>query len=460
MNHNIDQSSGRFTSLRRVTHTQNLPHMGQRIVKTAVAVFLCLVVYILRGYQGMVTQSTVAAIICMQPFHTDALTAAFNRVVGTLVGAAWGLLFLLILDSIPLLSVNMPVVYLSMSVGVALSLYCCVVLRKSDSAALAAIVFICIVVGYPNLEQPLIQTADRIIDTVIGIAVAVSVDSLHLPREKHPEYVFFIHLQDLVQDRFTTVASSVLVMLNRLSGEGANICLISKWAPAFLLSQMGLVKLRLPVIVMDGAAIYDIDSGNYMDVAALSPSSTAYLCRTLEEMGLCYQIYAVRERTMVIYRRGTSNWAEEKEYQMMKRSPYRNYMEGNCSDDDHITFIRVLASVVQMDLLEEQLRNRIPKDMCRIVRRKQPRLDGYCGLYFYAPEATVENRKKTLLKCAEERYQKSLPKGTEAKPLEVFHVTPSHMDYIPERDVLGLLARVRHIYSPIDLKKLLPHREK
>ena len=46
-----------------------LPPLGQRIVKTAVAVFLCLLYYWLRGYRGqdMPTEAALTAIICMQP---------------------------------------------------------------------------------------------------------------------------------------------------------------------------------------------------------------------------------------------------------------------------------------------------------------------------------------------------------------------------------------------------------
>lgn len=71
-----------------------LPPIGQRLIKTAVAVFLCLVIYILRGYQGMVVQSAIAAIICMQPYADSSKRVAVNRVISTVMGGLWGLLFL------------------------------------------------------------------------------------------------------------------------------------------------------------------------------------------------------------------------------------------------------------------------------------------------------------------------------------------------------------------------------
>ena len=43
---------------------RNLPHLGQRILKTGIAVFLCLVIYHLLGYRGD-TMPTEAATVRM-----------------------------------------------------------------------------------------------------------------------------------------------------------------------------------------------------------------------------------------------------------------------------------------------------------------------------------------------------------------------------------------------------------
>ena len=81
----------------------HLPHVGQRITKTTFAVFLCLIIYYLRGYQGesMPTEAMITAIICMQPYVRDSRDYALNRLAGTLIGAGWGLLFLLLLLVFP-----------------------------------------------------------------------------------------------------------------------------------------------------------------------------------------------------------------------------------------------------------------------------------------------------------------------------------------------------------------------
>ena len=148
----------------------HLPHVGQRITKTTVAVFLCLIIYYLRGYQGesMPTEAMITAIICMQPYVRDSRDYALNRLAGTLIGAGWGLLFLLLLLVFPSMGSNMPLLYARMALGVLVSLYTAVAVRKPDTASLAAIVFLCVVISFPDISPTLAVSRITRIDTILS----------------------------------------------------------------------------------------------------------------------------------------------------------------------------------------------------------------------------------------------------------------------------------------------------
>ena len=95
------------------------PRLGQRIVKTSVAVFLCLLFYYLRGYSGrdMPTEAAITAIICMQPYVRGTRDYALSRFAGTLLGAGCGLLFLFLLLLFPVLGQNLLVLYALMALA-------------------------------------------------------------------------------------------------------------------------------------------------------------------------------------------------------------------------------------------------------------------------------------------------------------------------------------------------------
>lgn len=214
---------------------RHLPLIGQRIIKTSVAVFICLLIYALRGYEGqdMRAESAIAAIICMQPYISSSREYALNRIAGSLIGAGWGLLFLILLYHFPVLGENRIILFLLMAVGVMLSLYTSVLVHKTDSSALSAIIFLWLVICYPDIDSPVLLTFNRLLDMLIGILAAIAVNAFHLPRTKNPHYVFFVRTKDLIPDRFSRISPAVLFKLNSLHRDGARICLISEHAPAF-----------------------------------------------------------------------------------------------------------------------------------------------------------------------------------------------------------------------------------
>ncbi|MGD9475244.1 MAG: aromatic acid exporter family protein, partial [Eubacteriaceae bacterium] len=71
-----------------------MPKIGMRTFKTFVAVYLCFLIYILRGQEGSPFYSSIAAILCMQPYVQNSLNVALNRTIGTLMGGTMGLMFL------------------------------------------------------------------------------------------------------------------------------------------------------------------------------------------------------------------------------------------------------------------------------------------------------------------------------------------------------------------------------
>ena len=426
-----------------------LPPLGHRIIKTATAVFVCLLIHMLSGYRGSPSQAAVAAIICMQPYADDSKTYAFDRVFGTILGSAWGFAYLLLMRLLPVLSHSMALAYLIMSAFVLLSIYSTVVIRKPTIASLVAIAFLCMVENYPEVDITFGEALGRLLYTVIGTAVAVIVNVSHLPRRKHPEKLFFVRTMDLTPDRYAQIPSSVHITLDRLYGDGAKICLVSRWAPAFVISQMGLMDISIPMIVMDGAAMYDPQNNGYLEVAEIPKENAERLAGIIHGFDSFCSIYTVHDRSLCIYRCGTPNEAERREYEIMRRSPYRNYMEGSYRDEDRIAFMRVIDTPGRIDELAYLVQSVLPPGMFRMELREEAQFPDYMGLYFYDAEATVAAMKEKVLEHVEEKC------GEKLEPKDIL---PKLSRYTPEHDAMLLLGRLKAIYEPVDL--LAPFRRK
>ncbi|MBQ3481946.1 MAG: FUSC family protein [Oscillospiraceae bacterium] len=417
-----------------------LPHLGQRIVKTTVAVFLCLLFYYLRGYRGqdMPTEAAITAILCMQPYVRDTGAYALNRFVGTLIGAFWGLLLLLLLNDFPSLGASVLLLYAMMAVGVLLSLYSAVLVRTPDASGLASIVFLCIVISFPDVEAPLRQAAHRILGVFVGTAVATAVNVFRLPRRKRPEQVFFLRMKDLAPDRFTHLSGTALMQLNYLYGDGAKICLMSEHAPAFFALQMSGVKLSAPLIVMDGAAVYDANENRYLQALTIPPEDSAPVRERLAALGVSFFIYTIHNDKACVFHNGEYREEERVVLERMRRSPYRSYLEGEIYDPAEIVYLKIIAPYGRIEEIEHSLRAVLPRGRLRRVVRPQQGGDDLAALYIYAHGATMEQAQRRLMETLREEEPSLVPVSVRLRA-----------PYRSERDAIHLLHLVGSAYEPL-----------
>ena len=416
-----------------------LPHLGQRIVKTTVAVFLCLMFYYLRGYRGqdMPTEAAITAIICMQPYVRDTGSYAVNRFVGTLIGAFWGLLLLLLLNDFPSLGQSVLLLYAMMALGVLLSLYSAVLVRMPDAAGLASIVFLCIVIAFPDIEAPLRQAAHRILDVFVGTTVATVVNVFRLPRAKRRDLMFFVRTRELAPDRFSHMPPTALMQLNYLYQDGARISLMSEHAPAFFALQMSGVRLSAPLVVMDGAAIYDANENRYLQAVTIPPEDSSPVRARLEALGLSYFTYTIHNDKTCVFHSGDYRGEETIVLERMRRSPYRSYLEGEIYEPGEIVYFKIIAPRAQIGEIEYSLRTVLPKGRLRRVVRPQQGGEDLAALYIYAHGATMEQAQKRLVEMLREQ-------GESLTPVSVRLRAP----YRSERDAIHLLHLVGNAYEP------------
>lgn len=420
----------------------HLPPFGQRILKTGIAVFICLVIYALRGYEGqeMRAEAAIAAIICMQPYVSSTRHYAVNRITGSLIGAGWGLLLLLLLYNYPVLGEQKIILYILMSVGVMLSLYTSVVFHKTESSALAAIIFLWLVITYPDVDEPFLRTLNRLLDLLTGILATVLVNSFRLPRTRNGEYLFFVRAKDLVPDRFSQLSPTAMFRLNSLYRDGARICLISEHAPAFFALQMSAAHPNVPIIVMDGAAIFQMSENTYLHMETIPPEDSAAVMSQLDAQSVSYFIYTIHNDRTRIFHHGEMREEERVIYQRMRRSPYRDYFEGEIYHPDEIVSLKIIVRNDKIDELESRILPLLPAEGIRWQRRKQAGSPDLCALYIYSARATVENAREYVTGLLRENDPGLVP----------MDIHPRH-SYRTEYDALYMLHTIERLYEPVGI---------
>lgn len=168
-----------------VEKIQKLPHPGLRNIKTAIAASFCLLIYHLLGREDGVVLACIAVFICMQDSVDKTWKMGIDRAYGALLGGLLGVL----VGFTQAAQQQIIVTIMAAFFGIVLLIFLCNLLKISGSIVMGLSTFVIIVFGQGTVYgyAPWFLAVNRTVDTLVGIAVAVCINTfLFRPRpEKH-----------------------------------------------------------------------------------------------------------------------------------------------------------------------------------------------------------------------------------------------------------------------------------
>ncbi len=159
-----------------------LPKLGMRTVKTGICVLICIALYYISG--GFISNYTaIVAIVCLQNTIQNSLQVARDRGLGTAIGGAFGLLILSVLG-VPISHSFNVMLLICIPIALILLIYLCNIIRIQSTIVIASIVFISIFINQNTQMSPFVFALTRIMDTLIGIGVAMLVNIYIVPAKE------------------------------------------------------------------------------------------------------------------------------------------------------------------------------------------------------------------------------------------------------------------------------------
>ena len=257
---------------------------GQRILRSVISVWLCILVYFARGMRGEPFYSIIAALQCVQPYSSNMLSEGKDRIIGTLIGALWG--------SVVLFAELLPVgggfqtaviYYLLLGIFTGVVIYSTVLLGISQYALFSAVVFLGIAMYHIEDANPYVHVFNRTMDTIIGVGIAIAVNTVHLPRVRDRSTLFVSGIDYVLFREDRQLSPYTAVELNRFLQEGIRFTVSTRQTPATVREILAGISFHLPIIVMDGAALYDLNTMNYVRTVKIEPALVEQITEFLHE---------------------------------------------------------------------------------------------------------------------------------------------------------------------------------
>lgn len=365
----------------------HFPRIGARIVKSAFAVALCLFIYHLFGQEGIPFFLVIAALQGLQPYQREVKEIAVRNVIGTLIGACCSLVILLANRYILIpVDASHAWFHILVTLGVATALYSSVVLDHGDSAYFSAVVYLCIIMVDMDNQSPMLYVMQRLVETLCGIGIGMAVNEIHVPRRKVKDTLFVAALDDVLHSESSILPEYSKVELNRLLDDGVRLSVITQHSSASFWQAAGSIRFKMPVILLDGAVMYNPEEKRYLLKNELSYGEAIRIMRVLDDPELTLLQSTIVDNSVLIFRQEISESCKDA-YEDLRRTPYRNFIHTPLPEYLNPIYVFCMGTEERLDAACEKLKAEGIYDQYKILRYKFLHHEGLGFLRIFSKSA-------------------------------------------------------------------------
>lgn len=415
---------------------KRMPRVGMRIIKSCVGVLLGFLIYFLRGQHGTPFYTALSVLWCMRPHTEEMKTMAIQRSIGTFIGGLYGLVLLLMTTYSPL--GDMPfMTYCIIALFIVPIIYTTLVIKRKNASYFACVVFLSVTVIHMEDSNPYLFVLNRVVDTLIGIFVALAVNSFRLPCRKQEDVLFVSGMDDALLTHANTMSDYSRVELNRMLDDGAKFTVATMRTPATLVENLRGIRIQLPVIAMDGAAIFDIRDNRYLKTIPIQNACAHRLADWLEAKGLSAFANVIHDDRWEIYYDELQNKAQKAIYQKLRRSPYRNYMRESVPANRSVLYFLLVEKEDVVRRVYEYLSAQDWMERCQMTILPDTDYPNYRQLRICNARATRENMIQELADMLE--LKKTVVFSSEAPTADILVKNP---------DSNQVVKQLKRLYEP------------
>ncbi|MGL5676373.1 MAG: Cof-type HAD-IIB family hydrolase [Cellulosilyticaceae bacterium] len=142
------------------------------------------------------------------------------------------------------------------------------------------------------------------------------------------------------------VSDTTTALLNASIRAGALFTVATARTPATVVPLLEAVELKLPIIVMNGSFIYDIEAKKYIYTTSMPYEQVLQVIDIVEKEGKQLFVYTLKDHMLTVYYKGFNNEEEKLFYEERKALELKKFMKVT---DYHLTKEHQIGHMVMID---------------------------------------------------------------------------------------------------------------
>lgn len=360
--------------------------IGKRIIKTMIAVWISISIYILlllldrlvgidkskwSAPSNMYTPffAGIAAVYAMHADRNSSFKQAKIRSLGSIIGGYFGMLITLIgefllINCLDLKEINYPLFtlcyYLIVSLGIIPLIIIVISVKQSTATFITCLTYLSVTISIRNGGMPVFQFAtNRVLSTLVGVAVSLGVNSFSLIKRNN-KILFASSIDNNFLDSNFLLSTYVKYKLNDMYYNKIPLVFMTTRTLSSLEYIFNDVNVIAPMVVMNGASLYDFQTKKYDEVCTIDIECRKIIDDTLYALGMQSFKYSIYDNNLHAYHDQLINEGEKMYYNVRLEKGNDDFVRGLVPDDINVSLYVIVDKEDKINELVNEL-NKNPK---------------------------------------------------------------------------------------------------
>lgn len=230
--------------------------------------------------------------------------------------------------------------------------------------------------------------------------------------------LFVSDLDGTLLNNSAQLSKESTILLNKSIENDINFTIATARTPATITNILKDVNIKLPVITMNGSAIYDIKTNTYLDYIPLSNTTAFEVYKLIRSFNLNAFVYTINNNHLYVYYDNLNHPYQLEFYNLRKNTTYKTFLQEELNPNYDVLYFTLMDYEDNINMVYDKLKSF--KDL-NIVKYRDTYNTDIINLEIY----DVKSSKANAIKLLKDKYnfEKLISFGDNLNDVPMFNIS-------------------------------------
>lgn len=169
--------------------------------------------------------------------------------------------------------------------------------------------------------------------------------------------LFVSDLDGTLLNNKAQISKESAILLNKSIENGINFTIATARTPATIINILKDINIKLPIITMNGSAIYDIKSNKYLDFISLPKKKGLEIYKLIKSFNINAFVYTIHNDHLYVYHDKLIHPYQLKFYNLRKNTKYKTFLQEELNPNSDVLYFTIMDYEDKINAIYNKLKS-------------------------------------------------------------------------------------------------------